>query len=48
MMSTLEETLDALRALGWTEERIASYWRRVERQMARHAEQEAIDEMEQS
>ena len=48
MMSTLKETLDALRALGWTEERIASYRRRVERQMARHAEQEAIDELEQS
>lgn len=48
MMSTLEETLDALRALGWTEERIASYWRRVERQMARHDEQRAINEREES
>ena len=48
MMSTLEETLDALRALGWTEDRIASYWRRVERQIARYDEQRAINEREES
>ena len=34
---------DLMRRAGWAPERISSYERRVERQLARHAEQEAID-----
>lgn len=42
-MTTPSYTRELLHRAGWSDERIAAYERRVERMMAREAEQDEID-----